>query len=144
MIIVKTILGALTENHIVVIVVAFVLFLATITAAKAEDACASHSMMSTVEQSQCYAAAASEAQKHVFVSYREALSAIQKLPVGPGVRSYLVQELKRSQRAWTRFMQAQCAFDAERTLGSGESIVLPMCQRDMAIERARHLHEWRP
>jgi uncharacterized protein YecT (DUF1311 family) len=121
-----------------------IFFALPIKAASADDACASVSSASTLSRSQCYAAAAAEAQKQVLVSYREALSAIQKLPVGPGVRSYLIQELKRSQRAWTRFMQAQCAFDAESTLGSGESIVLPMCQRDMAIERARHLHEWRP
>ncbi len=121
-----------------------IFFALPIKAASADDACASASSTSTLERSECYAAAAAEAQKHVAVSYQEALSAIQNLPMSPGVRSYLVQELKRSQRAWAKFMNAQCAFDAESRLGSAESIVLPMCQRDMALERARHLHEWRP
>jgi uncharacterized protein YecT (DUF1311 family) len=100
--------------------------------------------LSTLSRSQCYAAAAAEAQKQVMVSYQEALSAIQNLPMSPGVRSYLVQELKRSQKAWAKFMNAQCAFDAESRLGSAESVVLPMCERDMAIERAKHLYEWKP
>jgi uncharacterized protein YecT (DUF1311 family) len=68
-----------------------------------------------------------------------AILAIRQSDFSKPVRDSFVAELKRTQAAWADYARATCTFDADATGGSAGAYVLPMCLRDMALQRAAYL-----